>query len=74
MHRDREVHQGGVALSLEKGTDFGPTAAELWPSRLKMAKKKGGCTLIIFDKRGSVRVFASNILHQITTACIQICS
>ena len=60
--------EGGGVLGWEKGTDWGPTAAELWLSRPKMAKKKGGCPLIIFDKRGAVRVFASNILHQITIA------
>ena len=64
---------GGGVLGPEKGTDCGPTAAELWLSRPKMAKKRG-CPPIIFDKRRSVRVFASNILHQITIVCIQICS
>ena len=53
MHRDREVHQGGgVTLSLEKGTDFGPTAVELWPSRLKMAKKRGAVLLSYLIKGG----------------------
>ena len=68
------VRELGGVLGLEKVTDCGLTAAELWLSRPKMAKKKGGCPLIIFDKRGSVRVFATNILHQITIVCIQICS
>ena len=58
---------GGRVLGLEKGTDCGPTAAELWMSRPKMAKKKkgggGGCLLIILYNKGTVRIFASNILH-----------
>ena len=32
---------GGGVLDLEKGTNCGPTAAELWLSRPKMAKKGG---------------------------------
>ena len=32
---------GGGVLSLEKGTDCGPTDAEGWLSRPKMAKKRG---------------------------------
>ena len=36
--------------------------------------KKGGCPLIILYDRGAVRVFSTNILHQITSLCIQICS
>ena len=32
---------GGGLLSLEKGTDCGPTAAELWLSRAKIAKNEG---------------------------------
>ena len=30
---------GGGVLSLEKGTDCGPTATELWLSRAKIVKK-----------------------------------
>ena len=36
--------------------------------------KKGCCPLIILYNRGAVTVFVSNILHQITFVCIQICS
>ena len=32
---------GGGVLSLEKGTDCGPTAGELWLSRAKIAGKEG---------------------------------
>ena len=32
---------GGGVLGLEKGTDCGPTAAERWLLRPKMAKKRG---------------------------------
>ena len=32
---------GGGILSLEKGTDCGPTAGEVWLSRAKIAKKEG---------------------------------
>ena len=32
---------GGGVLGLEKGTDCGPTAAERWWSRPKLAKKRG---------------------------------
>ena len=31
----------------------------------------GGCHLIILYDRGAVRVFAINILHQITILCIK---
>ena len=62
---------GGGVLGLEKGTDCGPIAAERWLSQPKMAKKMGGCPLIILYNRGAVRVQYSN---QITDICIQICS
>ena len=39
-----------------------------------MANKGGSCPFIILYDRGAVRLFASNILHQITVVCIQICS
>ena len=44
------VWGGGRVLGLEKGTDCGPTAAELWMSRPKMAKKKrgGGAVLLLY--------------------------
>ena len=64
---------GGGVLSLEKGTNCSPTAAERWLSRREMAKKRG-CPLIILQDKGAVRVFASNILHHITIVYIQICS
>ena len=64
---------GGGVLGLEKGTDCGPIARTCGCCDLRWLKK-GGCPLIIFDKRGAVRVFASNILHQIPIVCIQICS
>ena len=32
---------GGLLSLLEKGTDCGPTAAELWLSRAKIVKKEG---------------------------------
>ena len=67
--------RGEGVLYLEKGTDCGPTAAELWLSGYEMAKKKrGGCPLIILYDEGAVRVFASHILHYITIVYIQICS
>ena len=34
--------RGGGVLGLEKGTDCGPSAAELWLSRANNAKKRGG--------------------------------
>ena len=34
-------HRGGGVLGLEKGTDCGPSAAELWLSRANNAKKRG---------------------------------
>ena len=40
---------GGGVLGLEKGTDCGPSAAELWLSRVNNAKKKVGCSVIIDD-------------------------
>ena len=36
------VWGGGGVLSLEKGTDCGPTAGERWLSRLTTAKRGGG--------------------------------
>ena len=39
----------------------------------KHGLKKGGCPLVILYDRGAVRVFASNILHQITIVFIKIC-
>ena len=36
-----EPRGGGGVLSLEKGTDCGPTAGERWLSRLTTAKKGG---------------------------------
>ena len=33
--------RGGGVLCLEKGTDYGPTAAERWLSQLEMTKKRG---------------------------------
>ena len=33
--------RGGGVLSLEKGTDCGPTAAELWLLRANIPKKEG---------------------------------
>ena len=41
----------------------------LWNSGCRDPKKlkKGGCLLIILHDRGSVRVFATNILYLITT-------
>ena len=37
---------GGGVLSLQKGTDCGPTAGERWLSRPETAKKEG-CPYII---------------------------
>ena len=37
-------------------------------------QEKGGCPLIILYNRGAVKVFASNILHQITIVCVHISS
>ena len=47
-----------------------PTAAR----RGTIWLKKGVCPLVILYDEGDVRVFASNILHHITIAYIQICS
>ena len=44
------VPGGGGVLGLEKGTDCGPSAAELLLSRANNAKK-GGCPVIIDDYR-----------------------
>ena len=35
------IPRGGGVLSLEKGTDCRPTAAELWLLRVNIAKKEG---------------------------------
>ena len=43
---------GGGVLGLEKGTDCGPTAAELWLSRPKMANKRGAVLLLYLIKGG----------------------
>ena len=40
---------GGGVLSLEKGTNCGPTTAERWLSRREMAKK-GGAVLLLYCK------------------------
>ena len=66
------VHPGGV-LRLEKGTDCGMTAAELWLSQAKIAEEEGlsshpGCA------KGAVKLVYIRILHQITNVCIQSCS
>ena len=47
---------GGGVLGLEKGTDCGPSAAELWLSRANNAKK-GGCPVIIDDYRELSNMF-----------------
>ena len=44
--------RGGGVLSLEKGTDFSPTAGEWWLSRPAMAKK-GGLSLYFIVGKGS---------------------
>ena len=54
--------RGEGVLSLEKGTNCGPTAAELWLSRTKIAKKEGlsrhyECAL------GAVKLVYIRILH-----------
>ena len=73
MHARPGPVWGGGVLGLEKGTNCGSTDAEWWLSRREMAKR-GGCPLIILQDKGTVRVFASNILHHITIVYIQICS
>ena len=60
--------QGGGILGLEKGTDSGLTAAELWLSRHKNAKR--GSVLLLYCMIREL----SNILHHITIVYIQICS
>ena len=46
---------GGGLLSLEKGTNCGPTTLEQWLSRNDMAEK-GGCPVIEFSHGGAVIV------------------
>ena len=65
---------GGGGYSVWKRV---PTAVRpLWSGGCRDPRwlKRGGCPLIILYNRGAVRVFASNIPHQITIVCIQICS
>ena len=47
---------GGGGLSLEKGTDCGPTAAELWLSRQKLLKR-GSCPVIMNVHRELLNLF-----------------
>ena len=44
---------GGGVLSVEKGTDCGPTAGERWLSRPTMSKK-GGAVLISYCRTGEL--------------------
>ena len=64
---------GGGGTQSEKWYRLRGGGRGRWLSQPKMAKKRG-CPLITLYDRGGVRVFASNILHQITIMCIQICS
>ena len=62
-------------VGLEKGTDCAAIAVERWLSGPKIAKKKKVvCPLIILHDRRAVKVFATNVLYQITIACIQYCT
>ena len=63
---------GGYSVWKRVQTAVRLLSAERWLLRPKMAKKKGDCPLIILYNRGAVRVFASNILHQIRIVCIKI--
>ena len=56
-------------VSLEKGTDCGLTAVELWLLRAKIAKKEGLSSHYKCAK-GAVKRVYTRILHQITNACI----
>ena len=53
---------GGGVLGLEKGTDCGPSAAELWLLQANNAKK-GGCPVIIDDYRKLSYYVYIRILH-----------
>ena len=64
--------RGGGVISLEKGTDCGPTAVELWLSRANIAKKEGLCSHYESAKE-AVKLLYIRILHRITDVCIQSC-
>ena len=50
------VPGGGGVLSVQKGTDCGPTAGEWWLSRPETAKKRGGggAVLILYCRIGEL--------------------
>ena len=53
---------GGGVLGLEKGTDCGPTAAERWLLRPKMAKKRGA-VLLSYCIIGGLSEYLHPIFH-----------
>ena len=53
----RPLPGGGRVLGLEKGTNCGPSAAELWLSRANNAKKRGDCPVIKDDYRELSNMF-----------------
>ena len=53
---------GGVVLSLEKGTDCGPTAGERWLSQPAMAKKRGA-VLMLYCRIGELFEPVQLIFH-----------
>ena len=64
------TYPGGGLLSLEKGTNCGPTSQEL--SRAKMATKEGGCPVVISSQRGAVIGLIVGVVHQITIIIVLI--